>query len=273
MSTSGSEDDFPILPLPSTIDNAGSSPRRQRASTKNSPAKTATHTPTSSATARKQKPEQLTHSGPEDDLNIEGEEAGHAPPKKRKKQVRPISETVYRVVPVPTDPATGQVILPFSIGVHTIHSLGTIVWDRPAYHNKRYIMPVGYHSSRQYPSNIDPEAMTTWHSKILDGGNTPRFEVYAEDDPEHPFIGNTSTGVWSSIMRQTSALRNREPAGSASGPDFFGLGNSTVAMLIEKLEGADKCAQYEKKRFEMSVKGHAAVAVPTSDAIDVEEAE
>lgn len=134
-------------------------------------------------------------------------------------------------------------------------------------------MPVGYHSSRQYPSNIDPEAMTTWHSKILDGGNTPRFEVCAEDDPEHPFKGSTSTGVWSSIMRQTSALRNRDPAGSASGPDFFGLGNSTVAMLIEKLEGVDKCEQYEKKRFEMSVKGHAAVAVPTSDAIDIEDAE
>ena len=134
-------------------------------------------------------------------------------------------------------------------------------------------MPTGYHSSRQYPSNIDPEGMTTWHSKILDGGSAPLFEVYAEDDLEHPFRGGTSTGVWSSIMRQTSALRNRDPAGSASGPDFFGLGNSTVSMLIERLEGADKCEQYERKRFEMSAKGHAAVAVPTSDAIDVEDAE
>lgn len=270
VSTSGSEDDFPELPLAS-INDASSSPRKQRTPAKGSPSKKTVQAATSSV--RKQKTEQANILGPEDDLNVEGEDGDTTAPKKRKKQVRPISETIYRVVPVPTDPATGQVILPFSIGVHTIHSLGTIVWDRPAYHNKRYIMPVGYHSSRQYPSTIDAEGVTTWHSKILDGGNAPLFEVYAEDDPEHPFRGNTSTGVWSTIMRQTSALRNRDPAGSASGPDFFGLGNATVAMLIEKLDNADKCLQYEKKRFEMSAKGHAAVPVPTSDAIDVEEAE
>lgn len=190
--------------------------------------------------------------------------AGEQARKKTKKHVRPIADTIYRIVSVPTD-AEGRTILPFSIGLHTIHSLGEVAWDRPAYHNKRYIMPIGFHSSRPYPSTVNSEANTTWHSRILDGGPSPLFEVTAEDDPAHPFTGGTSTGVWSAIMKQAASIRSREPAGSASGPDFFGLGNATVAMLIERLPGADRCQQYERKRYEMSAKGHAAVAVPTSD--------
>lgn len=184
--------------------------------------------------------------------------------KKMKKRVRPIADTVYRVVSVPMD-AENKTILPFSIGLHTIHSLGEVAWDRPAYHNKRYIMPIGFHSSRPYPSTINADTNTVWHSRILDGGPSPLFEVTAEDNPAHPFTGNTSTGVWSAIMKQAASIRSREPAGSASGPDFFGLGNATVTMLIERLPGADRCHQYERKRYEMSAKGHAAIAIPTSD--------
>lgn len=181
---------------------------------------------------------------------------------KRKKQMRPIAENMYKYVQVPTDPQSGKPILPFVIGLHTVHSLGEIVWERAAFHNNRYrsflismcryIFPAGFHSSRQYPSIRDPSSQTTWHSRIIDDGSAnPVFEVTAEDDPEHPLTGSTSTGVWSSIMRQAAALRKREPAGSASGPDFYGLGCATIMFLIEHLPNAERCAQYERKRYEL----------------------
>lgn len=171
--------------------------------------------------------------------------------KKKKKIMRPIAETVFKTVPVPMD-SQGNPVLPFSIGLHTIHTLGTIVWDRPNYHNKRYIFPVGYHSSRSYLSCVNPGSMTTWNSRIKDGGAQPLFEVTAEDDPEHPYCSSTSTGAWSAIMRQAAAIRNKEPAGSASGPDFYGLGHATINQLIDSLPGAEKCSSYEVKRYELS---------------------
>lgn len=38
----------------------------------------------------------------------------------------------------------GQYILPVEIDSWTVVDLGTVVYDRPAYHNQRYIYPVGY---------------------------------------------------------------------------------------------------------------------------------
>lgn len=195
---------------------------------------------------------------------------------KKRKTVRPISEQVFKVTPVSTDPATGEPIFPISLGLHTFHSLGQVVSDRPAYHTKRYIYPVGFHSSRSYFSTKDPEAMTIYHSRILDGGPVPQFTVTAEDDPDNPLSGATTTAVWSTIMRQAATLRGKEPAGSASGPDFFGLGNATILQLIEALPEAEKCKQYEKKRYEVSQTAikHTLNTlpnnnnVPTSDAIE-----
>ena len=86
--------------------------------------------------------------------------------------MRPIAQTIFKTVPVPLD-THGDAIIPFSIGLHTIHCLGGIVHDRPAYHNKRYIMPVGYHSSRLYLSTINSEAQTIYHNRIKDGGRCP----------------------------------------------------------------------------------------------------
>jgi hypothetical protein len=37
-----------------------------------------------------------------------------------------------------------------------------------------------------------------------------------------------------------------------SGPDYFGLANPTVSMLIERLPNADKCESYTPKKYEVS---------------------
>jgi hypothetical protein len=42
----------------------------------------------------------------------------------------------------------GNYVLPVEVGLHTILSLGTVVYDRSAYHNDRYIYPVGYSTQR-----------------------------------------------------------------------------------------------------------------------------
>lgn len=170
----------------------------------------------------------------------------------KKKQVKPIAEQVYKVVPVPVDDQ-GKPKLPFVLGLHTVHSLGKIVFDRPGFHSNRYIYPPGFHTSRTYLSVRNPNISVVWHSKVLDdGGPTPVFSVTAEDDPQHPVTGGTSTGVWSAIMRQAAQVRGKEPAGSASGPDMFGFTTPTIMQLIEGLEGAEKCLGYERKKYEFS---------------------
>lgn len=168
--------------------------------------------------------------------------------------------TPRRVVAFATDDQ-GQPILPLTVGVVTLHSAGCIVADRPAFHNKRYIWPAGYHSSRPYMSAIDPEAQTVYHNRIMDGGIGPLFDVYSEDHPEQHFQAPTPTGAWTAIVKAVNAVRGREYVNSASGPDFFGLSNSTISMIIESLPGAAQCTQYQRKVYEAAPSKAAAVTV------------
>ena len=48
-----------------------------------------------------------------------------------------------------------------------------IVYDRAAYHSERYLLPLGFHSSRTYPSMFSPTRRTTYHCTILDSGDVP----------------------------------------------------------------------------------------------------
>lgn len=47
------------------------------------------------------------------------------------------------------------------------------MYDRAAYHSERYLLPVGFNSSRTYPSMLSPSRRTTYHCTILDGGDAP----------------------------------------------------------------------------------------------------
>src|SRR5207302_7217397 len=77
------------------------------------------------------------------------------------------------------------------------------------------------------------------------------FEDVADDNPSQVYQAQTSTSAWSSVVRAANAIRNREYTNSASGPDYFGLSNATVAMLIERLPNSDKCFNYQFKKFEV----------------------
>lgn len=58
-----------------------------------------------------------------------------------------MSVKTRRVQPIDRD-LHGKPKLPQQIGVLTVLNLGTIVTDRPSFHNERYIFPVGYTVSR-----------------------------------------------------------------------------------------------------------------------------
>ncbi|KAI8991569.1 F/Y-rich N-terminus-domain-containing protein [Mycotypha africana] len=171
-----------------------------------------------------------------------------APPKRSKINTLKIQK-VRRVQPIERD-EHGKPKLPQEIGVLTVHSLGKIINDRPAYHNERYIFPVGYTVSRTYPSMIDPDKNTIVTSTILDGGDAPRFHVVAADLPNEPIIANSATGAWTVIVRRANDIRHRDHSNSASGPDYYGFKHPTIANLIQELPGAKELPSYIWQEFE-----------------------
>ena len=52
-----------------------------------------------------------------------------------------------RQVIIPRD-RDGQIRLPFQIASLNIISLGQVEYDRPNFHNERYIFPIGYTAER-----------------------------------------------------------------------------------------------------------------------------
>ncbi|CAG8639010.1 7013_t:CDS:2 [Funneliformis caledonium] len=144
----------------------------------------------------------------------------------------------------------GNYILPVEVGLHTILDLGTVVFDRSAYHNDRYIYPVGYSTQRPYLSMIDPTRETTYTSRIEDAGDNPRFVVQAADQPE-AIIASSATGAWTPVIKQANSIRNRKHSNAASGPDYFGLSQPTVRKMIQELPNAHKCKNYRMQEFEV----------------------
>ncbi|GAA5796661.1 F/Y rich C-terminus-domain-containing protein [Helicostylum pulchrum] len=167
----------------------------------------------------------------------------------KRSKLTSLSVKTRRVQPIDRD-EDGNPKLPQQIGVLTVLHLGTIVTDRPSFHNERYIFPVGYSVSRTYPSMIDPHSNTVITSTILDGGDSPRFHVVAADMPDEPIIANSATGAWTVVVRKSNEIRHRDHSNSASGPDYYGFKHPTIANLIQDLPGAKSLKQYVWQTFE-----------------------
>ena len=69
--------------------------------------------------------------------------------KRKSRSKRKRGNSIRRAQHVDTD-ENGKAILPIRLGVMTLHDLGTVVYDREAFHNERYIFPVGYTLSRYF---------------------------------------------------------------------------------------------------------------------------
>lgn len=87
--------------------------------------------------------------------------------------------------------------------------------------------------------------------RIVDGGDeSPRFEIYASDQPgAPPLSGNTPTGAWSQIVRAANKIRERNHSNSVSGPDYYGLAQNIVKALIQELPGASEASGYIWQNF------------------------
>ncbi|KAI8142704.1 hypothetical protein BJV82DRAFT_135533 [Fennellomyces sp. T-0311] len=172
----------------------------------------------------------------------------HAETTQSKQQPQQVSTAVRTYYDVDRD-ANGNYALPVEIDSWTVVDLGTIVYDRPAYHNQRYIYPVNYTVRKWYRSMVDAKSDTQYTCRILDNGREPKFEVTADDCPV-TYSGPTPTTVWTIIVRRAFAIRNQEYGHNPVGPDFFGLRKNTIAKMIQDLPNADKCSQYVWQTFE-----------------------
>ncbi|KAF9953699.1 hypothetical protein BGZ72_005214 [Mortierella alpina] len=162
---------------------------------------------------------------------------------------RPGLAKVRKVQALEKDEA-GNVKLPVTVGIITILDIGHVVYDREAFHNDRYIFPVGYKMSRSYNSMIDPHNLTVYTCSVIDDGEAPKFQIDAADQPGKPIIAGTATGAWTHVVKAANAIRRRDHSNSASGPDYFGFSNATIAKMIQDLPNADKCETYIMQRFE-----------------------
>ncbi|KAF9118451.1 hypothetical protein BGW39_001162 [Mortierella sp. 14UC] len=166
-----------------------------------------------------------------------------------------------RKVQIVEKDADGNVKLPVTVGIITILNIGHVVYDREAFHNDRYIWPVGYKMSRSYNSMVDPSSHTTYTCSVIDDGEAPKFQIEAEDQPGKPIIAGTATGAWTHIVKAANAIRKRDHSNSASGPDYFGFSNATIAKMIQDLPNAEKCSTYVMQQFE-EIAGSGGSALP-----------
>ncbi|CAO3585647.1 unnamed protein product [Absidia cylindrospora] len=144
----------------------------------------------------------------------------------------------------------GRYILPVEVDSWTVLDLGNVVWNRVAFHNQRYLYPVGYCVKKWYRSMVDPHSDTQYTCQILDGGDEPIFQLEADDNPGEVWRGPTPTTVWTIAVRRAFAIRNMDYGHNPVGPDFFGLRKNTIAKMIQDLPNADKCKNYIWQNFE-----------------------
>ncbi|KAJ9072033.1 hypothetical protein DSO57_1031384 [Entomophthora muscae] len=155
-----------------------------------------------------------------------------------------------RVHPIPKD-ENGDFILPVQVGIFTILNLGIVDYRRPSFHTHRYVYPIGFKIQRYYKSTVHENAQACYTVQILDGAQGPRFEITADDRPGEPFTSETSSGVWSQIIKLSNQIRQLKITNSGSGPEFTGFSHPTIAWMIQCLPNVKKCSDYRWQEFEV----------------------
>lgn len=139
--------------------------------------------------------------------------------------------------------------LPITVKGIKILSLGKIDYERPKYHNEKYLWPIGYKSIKTFTSYINPNVRIQYVCEILDGGDDgPLFRVTPEDDKSHTSKHLSPTSAWNEILNMVKNKKVKmglPKSGTAiSGPDYYGYTLEPVCTLIEGLENAEKCNKY-----------------------------
>lgn len=161
----------------------------------------------------------------------------------------------------------GVPLFPITLGTLTVYDLGEVVSDRPGFHSERYIWPVGYCSTRLYPSMLDPDRRIQYFCYIKDGGSDPLFEIIAEDEPETQITAVTATACHCIVLKRLNKARGKDATNTGSGPEFFGFSHSSIQYLIQCLPGADKCERYNSVKFELPQSSSSSTNVISDDNV------
>ncbi|KAI8998226.1 F/Y rich C-terminus-domain-containing protein [Gaertneriomyces semiglobifer] len=208
-------------------------------------------------------PRPATPSGASNNETVKKSRKAQHPPSRRVANIHKLRKVQH----VPLD-ESGKPILPVTIGIITVHQLGTVVWDRKGYYNDRYIFPVGYTSTRSYASMIHLGQTTNYTCSVGEGPDGPRFYVTPADAPDRVAEGSTPTGAWTVIVKAVNALRGKEQTSTVSGPDYFGFSHPTISKLIQDLPDVDKCEGYIWQQFE-EIRGRGTKRVRSGSAAPV----
>lgn len=152
----------------------------------------------------------------------------------------------------PVRQADGRPVMPIKLKeISVIHSLGTVVYDRPAFHNDRFIWPVGFKSSRIHPSMKNPSQRISFICEIIDQGDAPGFRITPSDDLDHPITEQSATAAWTTVIKAISNKKEGDKRlyNSVSGTEYFGIAHPVIQMLIEELPNAHRCSRYKFKNL------------------------
>jgi len=160
--------------------------------------------------------------------------------------------------------ADGKPMLPLSLGVVTLVALGQVEWQRESFHNKRYVWPIGFHTTRNYPSCVDPDQPAAlYHSRILDGGIAgPIFQV----ELDASFIAAKASDL---TTETGSSATENAAAHTASSSTITTLGETNVEPtsalhLLEKaMEHGDAIAAPDARATEKGLQTVFQSATPT----------
>lgn len=134
----------------------------------------------------------------------------------------------------------------------SIIDIGTIVYDRPLFHNQRYIYPAGFKSSKMFTSVINPSQKANYINEIIDTGKpSPVFRVTMEGTSK-VYEGVTPTAPWISILKDIAKIESGRGK-AVSGPEAFLLAPLKTTFLIQLLPNSDKCQDYQRKDIPDSV--------------------
>ncbi|KAG0828116.1 hypothetical protein G6F29_007809 [Rhizopus arrhizus] len=134
----------------------------------------------------------------------------------------------------------GSIQLPVQIASLKVIDLGRIEYERPSFHNERYIFPIGYTAERTYMSMVDPSNQTVYTCKVEDSSDGPLFTLWSADAPDQCLSAKTATGVWALVIKKVNEVRQKDSSNAISGPEYYGFSNPLVREMIEELPNVDK---------------------------------
>eukprot|EP01135_Chromosphaera_perkinsii_P009632 Nk52_evm82s1810 gene=Nk52_evmTU82s1810 len=158
------------------------------------------------------------------------------------------NSVIKRAPSIPLD-ADGNPQFPITLGGLRIYSIGKIV---PKYHSERHFWPIGWKSTRSYPSMKYDGTRTSYTCEILEsdsGEDFPVFRITGKDCPDEPVFGSSASKAHCKILQRINETRGKAATNVGSGPEFFGFGHPSIVRILQAMPGAAECSRYIQRKF------------------------